>query len=51
MGYKNHGLATNVIAASDKVSTSSPFVLKPYANLLGIYMPDGIATFSANGTS
>ena len=51
MGYKNHGLAANAIAASDKVSASSPFVLKPYVNLLGIYMPDGIATFSANGTS
>jgi DNA-binding beta-propeller fold protein YncE len=51
MGYKNHGLATNSMAASDKVSATSPFVLKPYANLFGIYMPDGIATFSANGTT
>ena len=51
MGYKNHGLAANAIAASDKVSATSPFVLKPYANLFGIYMPDGIASFSVNGTS
>ncbi len=51
MGYKNHGLATNAIAASDKVSATSPFVLKPYANLFGIYMPDGIASFNVNGTS
>ena len=51
MGYKNHGLATNSIAASDKVSATAPFALKPYANLFGIYMPDGIATFSANGTT
>ena len=51
MGYKNHGLATNSIAASDKVSATSPFVLKPYTNLFGIYMPDGIATFSAMGTT
>jgi hypothetical protein len=50
MGYKDHGLANNAIAASDKVSATSPFALKPYANLFGIYMPDGIATFSANGT-
>jgi len=51
MGYKNHALATNSLAPSDKVSASSPFVLKSYANLYGIYMPDGIATFSANGTT
>jgi hypothetical protein len=51
MGYKNHGLATNSLAASDKVSATAPFALKPYANLFGIYMPDGIATFSANGTT
>jgi hypothetical protein len=51
MGYKNHGLATNSIAPSDRVSATSPFVLKPYANLFGIYMPDGIATFSANGST
>lgn len=51
MGYKNHGLAANAIAASDKVSATSPFVLKPYVNLFGIYMPDGIASFSVNGTS
>jgi DNA-binding beta-propeller fold protein YncE len=51
MGYKNHGLAANSLAPSDKVSATSPFVLKPYANLFGIYMPDGIASFSANGTT
>ena len=49
MGYKNYGLATNSIAPSDKVSATAPFTLKSYANLFGIYMPDGIATFSANG--
>lgn len=51
MGYKNHGLASNALAASDKVSATAPFTLKPYANLFGINMPDGIATFSVNGTS
>jgi hypothetical protein len=51
MGYKNHGLARNSIAASDKVSATTPFVLKSYTNLFGIYMPDGIATFTANGTT
>lgn len=51
MGYKNHGLAGNALAASDKVSATAPFALKSYANLFGIYMPDGIATFSVNGTA
>lgn len=51
MGYKNHGLASNALAASDKVSATAPFALKSYANLYGVYMPDGIATFSVNGTS
>jgi len=51
MGYKNHGLTNNALAPSDKVSGTAPFVLKPYTNLYGVYMPDGIATFSANGTS
>jgi hypothetical protein len=51
MGYKNHGLASNSLAPSDKVSATSPFALKSYANLFGINMPDGIATFSVNGTS
>lgn len=50
MGYKNHGLASNSLAPSDKVSATAPFALKSYANLLGINMPDGIATFSVNGT-
>lgn len=49
MGYKNFGLATNSLAPSDKVTATAPFALKPYANLFGIYMPDGIATFTANG--
>lgn len=51
MGYKNHGLAANAIATSDKVSATVPFALKTYTNLYGVYMPDGIATFTANGNS
>lgn len=51
MGYKNHGLAANAIATSDKVSATAPFALKTYTNLYGVYMPDGIATFTANGNS
>ena len=51
LGYKNHGLASNSLAPSDKVSATAPFALKSYANLFGINMPDGIANFSVNGTS
>ena len=51
MGYKNHGLATNALAPSDRVGTTAPFALKSYPNLFGVYMPDGIASFTANGTS
>jgi len=49
MGYQNHGLTTNAIAPSDRVAATAPFVLKPYTNLFGVYMPDGIASFTANG--
>lgn len=51
MGYKNHGLAVNALAPSDKVAATAPFALKSYPNLYGIYMPDGIASFTVNGTS
>lgn len=50
LGYKDHGLATNALAPSDKVDASAPFALKSYTNLFGVYMPDGIATFSVKGT-
>jgi DNA-binding beta-propeller fold protein YncE len=51
MGYKDHGLATNALAPSDRVAATAPFALKAYPNVKGIYMPDGIASFSVNGTS
>lgn len=50
MGYKDHGLASNALAPSDRASADAPFALKSYANLYGIYMPDAIASFSVNGT-
>jgi DNA-binding beta-propeller fold protein YncE len=50
MGYKDHGLTTNALAPSDKVGATTPFALKSYANLYGLYMPDGIASFTVNGT-
>ena len=51
MGYQDHSLAAKALAPSDQAPTTAPFVLKSYPNLLGIYMPDGIASFTANGTS
>lgn len=50
LGFKNHGLAVNALAPSDKVSATAPFALKSYANLFGIYMPDAIASFSIGNT-
>ncbi len=50
MGYKDHGLASNALAPSDRAPADAPFALKSYANLYGIYMPDGIASYSVNGT-
>jgi YVTN family beta-propeller protein len=48
MGEKNHGLAGNELAPSDRVDP--PFVLKTYNNLFGYYMPDGIDAFSVGNT-
>ena len=50
LGFKNHGLARNALAPSDKVSATAAFKLKSYANLFGIYMPDAIASFSIGNT-
>jgi hypothetical protein len=50
LGVKDHGLAANALAPSDRVDANAPFELKTYANVLGLYMPDGIASFSINGT-
>ena len=47
MGVKDHGLAANALAASDQAKP--PFALKSYPNLLGLYQPDGIATFRVKG--
>lgn len=44
LGAKDHGLAANALAPSDRVDP--PYALKSYANLFGFYMPDGIASFS-----
>lgn len=50
MGNKDHGLAANALAPSDRVAATAPFALKSYPNVYGLYMPDGIASFTVNGT-
>jgi len=50
MGYKDHGEAANALSPSDRVPATVPFSLKSYPNLMGVYMPDGIASFSVQGT-
>lgn len=47
LGFKDHGLTRNAFAPSDKVPM--PPTLKTYANVFGVRMPDGIATFSVGG--
>lgn len=55
MGYKDHGLERNKLAPSDRFvdGTSTlptvPPTLKAYPGLYGVYMPDGIATFTHEG--
>lgn len=48
LGEKDHSLATNALAPSDRVDP--PFALKSYDKLFGYYMPDGIETFSVGNT-
>lgn len=50
MGYKDHGVAANALAPSDRAAATAPFALKSYPNLYGIYMPDAIASFNIGGT-
>ena len=49
LGSKDHSLATNALAASDRAD--EPFVLKTHANLYGLYLPDGIANYTVNGVT
>lgn len=51
LGFKDHGLAVNALAPSDKVAATAPFALKAYPNLFGVYMPDAIASYTVNGVS
>jgi DNA-binding beta-propeller fold protein YncE len=57
LGYKDHGLARNRIAASDRYAGGSPSAsahtviptLKRYPGLYGVYMPDGVAAYTVGG--
>ena len=51
LGYKDHGIDRNALAPSDQVADATTKVpaLKTIKNLMGAYMPDGIAGFSVNG--
>ena len=57
LGFKDYG-TQNKIAASDRYAgptateynnPTAPAALKHYTNLYGVYMPDGIASFSVGG--
>ena len=46
LGFKDHGVEGNEMDASDKDDTVS---FQTFSNVLGIYQPDGIATFNHEG--
>ena len=46
LGFKDHGVEGNEIDGSDKDDAVN---FQTYANVLGIYQPDGIATFNDGG--
>jgi len=46
LGYKNHGLPGNGLDASDQDGAIN---IQTYNNLYGMYQPDGIVTYEANG--
>jgi DNA-binding beta-propeller fold protein YncE len=47
LGFKNHGLTSNGIDASDRDSINGN--IRTYANVLGMYQPDAIASFEVAG--
>ena len=52
LGYKDHGLAGNGLDASDRDPRDAPTTtIESRPGLFGAYMPDGINTYEANGTT
>lgn len=47
LGFKDYGLADNAIDVSDEDEISGDF--KPWANVKGMYLPDGIAVYEQGG--
>ncbi len=46
LGYKDHGASGNGLDASDK---DDAIKIRPWSNVLGMYMPDALAQFKAGG--
>ena len=49
LGFKDHGLARNALAPSDRATVLNPPALISLQNVFGIYMPDTAATFTVGG--
>ena len=49
LGFKDHGLARNAFAPSDRASVLNPPALITIPNVMGIYMPDTAASFTVGG--
>lgn len=49
LGFKDHGLARNAFAPSDRATTLNPPQLITLPNVLGVYMPDTAASFTVGG--
>ncbi len=49
LGFKDHGLARNAFAPSDRATVLNPPALITIPNVMGIYMPDTAASFTVGG--
>lgn len=49
LGFKDHGLARNAFAPSDRATVLNPPELITLPNVMGVYMPDTAASFTVGG--
>lgn len=49
LGFKDHGLARNALAPSDRATVLNPPELITLQNVFGVYMPDTVASFTVGG--
>lgn len=49
LGFKDHGMRKNALAPSDRAAKIDSPSLSNLSNLLGVYMPDGVATVTKDG--